>query len=440
MKKIFTAALMLLMATQLGAQSKEAQALLKSYDKAKQDIADARRAAKPATWIKYAQALTNAYSLPTNNLWIGLSSLESKVVLKDQRALSTEYQEIQGEQFEIVKYEDKDLYYNADGRLSFWIITKPLIKEVDMLDEAYKAYDKATELDTRGSSKSDIQEGLTLVANNFINDAMAAYTLGNYKDASVKFEKSFIAASHPALNVIDTTIVYYVGLTALMDQDYDRAVKFFEKCIEMDFESAGDTYANLAEAYKQMGNMEKSKELLSLGFTKFPNSQSILVALINVYLESNDDPAKVLEFIQRAQQNEPNNPSLYYAEGNVLKNLGKFEEALRMYEKSVETDPNFFFGYFQLGQAYYDRAVDIQTAASDELDDTKYMKMVEELDMMLEKAIAPFEKSFELASDQEIRSVVVEYLKNIYFRLRTKSPEYEASYEKYNQMLQGQGQ
>ena len=438
MKKFITAALMFLMALQLGAQSKEVQALIKSFDKAKLEIADAKRAAKPVTWIKYAQSLTNAYSFPTNNLWIGLSSLESKVVLKDQRALSTEQQNIQGEQFEIVKYEDKDLYYNADGRLSFWIITQPLIKDVDMLEEAYKAYEKATELDTRGSSKADIQEGLTLVANNFINDAMAAYTLGNYKDASVKFEKSFNAASHPALNVIDTTIVYYVGLTALMDQDYNRAVKFFDKCIEMDFESAGDTYANLAEAYKQMGDMEKCKELLSLGFTKYPNSQSILVALINVYLESNDDPNKVLEFIQRAQQNEPNNPSLYYAEGNVLKNLGKFEDAVRLYEKSIETDNNFFFGYFQLGQAYYDKAVDIQTAASDELDDAKYMKMVEELDLMLEKAIAPFEKSFELVTDQEIRSVVVEYLKNIYFRLRTKSPEFEASYEKYNKMLQGE--
>ena len=436
MKKILTAALMLLMALQLGAQSKEVQSLLKNYDKFKSQTQDAKRGSRPATWISYAQTLTGAYSYPTNNLWIGLSALEAKVVLKDQRALSTEFRDVQGEQYEVVKYEDKDLYYNADGKLSFWIITKPVIGGINMLDQAYQAYDKAAELDSRGSSKADIQEGLTFIANNFINDAMAAYTLGNFADASVKFEKSFIAASHPALNVVDTTIVYYVALTALMDQDLPRAVKFFDKCLEMGFESAGDTYANLAEAYKQMGDVEKSKELLSMGFTKYPDSQSILVALINTYLESNDDPNKVLEFIQLAQRNEPNNPSLYYAEGNVLKNLDKFEDAIRLYEKSIEIDPNFFFGYFQLGQAFYDKAVDIQTAASDELDDQKYMQMVEELDVMLEKAIAPFEKSFELVQDDEIRTVVVEYLKTIYYRLRTKSPEYEASYEKYNKMLE----
>lgn len=436
MKKILSAALMLLMVSQLGAQSREVESLLKDYEKNKERTENEKRSTRPGTWIDYAQAVTNAYSYPTNNLWIGLSSLESKVVMKDQRALSTEYQTIQGEQYEVVKYQDKDLYYNADGRLSFWIITEPVLKDMDMLEEAYNAYDKAAELDTRGSSKADIQEGLTFIANNYINDAMAAYTLSKYAEASVKFEKSFLAASHPALNVVDTTIVYYVGLTALMDQDYPRAVKFFEKCLEMDFYSQGDTYANLAEAYKQMGDVEKGKELLSQGFTEFPDSQSVLVALINAYLESNDNPNKVLEFIQRAQQNEPNNPSLYYAEGNVQKNLGKFEDAIRLYEKSIEIDSTFFFGFFQLGQAYYDKAVEIQTAASDELDDNKYMEMVKELDTMLQNAIAPFEKSFELVQDEEIRPVVIEYLKNIYFRLRTVSPEYEAAYNKYNDMLQ----
>ena len=436
MKKFLTAALMLLMVSQLGAQSREIESLLKEYEKNKERTENEKRSTKPGTWIDYAEAVTNAYSYPTNNLWVGLSSLESKVVLKDQRALSTEYQTIQGEQYEVVKYQDKDLYYNADGKLSFWIITEPVLKDMNMLEEAYNSYDKAAELDTRGSSKADIQEGLTFIANNYINDAMAAYTLGKYADASVKFEKSFIAASHPALNVVDTTIVYYVALTSLMDQDYPRAVKFFEKCLEMDFYSEGDTYANLAEAYKQMGDVEKGKELLSQGFTEFPDSQSILVALINAYLESNDDPNKVLEFIQRAQQNEPNNPSLFYAEGNVQKNLGNFEDAIRLYEKSIEVDSVFFFGYFQMGQAYYDKAVEIQTAASDELDDNKYMEMVKELDTMLQKAIAPFEKSFELVQDEEIRPVVIEYLKNIYFRLRTESPEFEAAYNKYNDMLQ----
>ncbi|MFY9116805.1 MAG: tetratricopeptide repeat protein [Bacteroidales bacterium] len=435
MKKLVSAALMLLLVLQLGAQPKEVQNLLKNYEKTKQQVENPKRNDKAVTWIRYAQALTKAYAYPTENLWAGLSSLEARVILKDQRALSTEHKSVQGEQYEVVRYADKELYYNTEGLLTFWVVTKPIIDEVDLLDEAFKAYKKATELDTKGSSKSEIQEGLTTIANSHINEAMASYTLGNFADASRKFENSYHAASQPALNMVDTTIVYYVALTALMDKNYERAARFFDQCIRMGYESGGDAYANLAEVHKQLGDLEKSKELLSLGFTKYPDSQSILVALINIYLESNDDPNKVLDFIHRAQENEPGNPSLYYAEGNVLKGLGKFEEAIGMYKKSIEIDPSFFFGYFQMGQSYYDKAVDIQSAAADELDDNKYLKMVEELDQMLENAIAPFEKSFELIEDEEIKLVVVEYLKNIYFRLRTKSPEYEAAYEKYNAMM-----
>ncbi len=438
MKKLLTAALMLFVTMQLGAQSKEVQSLIKSYEKMKTEISDPKKGAKPATWVKYAQVLSNAYSLPTNSLWVGLSSLEAKVVLKDQRSTGSEYQTIQGEEYEVVKYPDKDLYYNSEGKLSFWNVTDPAIKGVDMLQEAFNAYQKAAELDTKGGEKKAIQEGLVFISNNYINDAMAAYTLGDLAIASSRFEKAYLASSHPAVNKIDTNIVYYIGLTAHMAQDYNRSIVYFTKCLELGYGQNGDVYANLADAYKQLGDVEKSKEMLSEGFTKYPDSQSILVALINAYLESNDDPNKVLTFIRRAQENEPNNPSLFYAEGNVLKNLGKFDEAIALYDKSVAVDPNFFFGYFQKGQAYYDKAVEIQTAAADELDDNKYMQMVKELDATLTNAIAPFESCLAVVQDKEIKTVVIEYLKNIFFRLRTNGPEYEANYEKYNKLFLGE--
>lgn len=439
MKKIFTLALLVLFALQVNAQSKEAQAIQKNYEKAKGDITDAKKSTNPAVWTKYAKVLTDAYALPTNSLWVGLSSLEAKVVLKDQRALSSEFQTIQGEEYEVVKYADKNLYYNPEGKLSFWEITNPVIKDVDLLQEAYTSYVKATDLDNKGSQKKAIQEGLTLISQNYVNDAMAAYSLGQFEKASKAFENSYLCVSHPAVGAIDTTIVYYIGLTAHMSSDYPRSIEFFQKCLDMGYASEGDAYANMADAYKQLGDLEKSKQLLTEGFTKFPNSQSILVALINAYIESNDDPNKVLEFIHRAQENEPNNPSLYYAEGNVLKNLGKFDEAITLYDKSVETDPSFFFGFFQKGQAYYDKAVEIQTAANDELDDAKYLKLIEDLDATLEMAIDPFEKCMPLVDDPEIKGVVIEYLKNIYFRLRGKNADYEANYNKYNQLFQGEG-
>ena len=48
--------------------------------------------------------------------------------------------------------------------------------------------------------------------------------------------------------------------------------------------------------------------------------------------------------------------------------------------------------------------------------------------------IEPFEKCFSSTKDQEIKNVVAEYLKNIYFRFREKNAEYLAGYEKYKAM------
>jgi tetratricopeptide (TPR) repeat protein len=226
--------------------------------------------------------------------------------------------------------------------------------------------------------------------------------------------------------------MYYAGLTAFLGQDHDRAIKFFTKAIDNGYDAKGDAYSYLAEADKVKSDIEMTKEILNTGFRKYPGTQSILVSLINTYIESNDDPAKILELISAAQANEPNNATLYYAEGNVWKNMNNIEKAVESYKKSVEIDPNYYFGYFAIGAAYYDKAVDIQVKASEELDDAKYEALVKDLEKNLEAALDPFEKCYEASTDEEIKAVVAEYLKNIYFRFREKSPEYMAKFEKFN--------
>ena len=63
----------------------------------------------------------------------------------------------------------------------------------------------------------------------------------------------------------------------------------------MGYKSGGDTYANLAK-YTNSWAIWKEQNYC-LWAHQYPGSQSILVALINIYLESNDDPNKVLDFI-----------------------------------------------------------------------------------------------------------------------------------------------
>ena len=109
-----------------------------------------------------------------------------------------------------------------------------------------------------------------------------------------------------------------------------------------------------------------------------------------------------------------------------------------MFEKSTAIDPTYIYGVLNIGILYYDKAVEISEKASQEMDDAKYNVLLGELNSYLEKAISPFERSFNLTDDQEIKMAVADYLKNIYFRFRDKGADYQTAYDKYNNFVKGE--
>ena len=457
MKKILIFALMLGLVTQLNAQrpgggapqggrpaaapqsnvsNKEAETALKNYEKAKADITG-KKAQDAASWVKYGKAIVAVYDHPAKNVWVGLSALEARVILKDQRSSGSETKTINGDEYEVVHYQDKDLYYDGSGSLAFWNITKPLLPQ-DLLSEAYEAYKKAYELDTKGAQKKGITDGMTVVQNRHVANAMAANSMGNFSLSSKSFAKSILCAEHPVINQVDTVVVFYTGLTAYYAQEYDVALSYIQRALNMGFSQEGTAYSYIAECYKGLGQLEKVEPTLAEGFTKYPANQGILVSLINLYRENDKDPSQILQYIHVAQENEPNNESLFYAEGDVWKKLNNLDKAVECFRKSIEINPNYLYGHFSIGTSYYDTAADLQAKAAEELDDKKYNEMIDEMDSLLVKAIDPLEKSFSLAAtDPTIQSEIAVYLKFVYYRLQGLDEKYLPLYEKYRDIADG---
>ena len=168
---------------------------------------------------------------------------------------------------------------------------------------------------------------------------------------------------------------------------------------------------------------------------KFPQSQSILIGLINYYLESGENTNRLFELIGQAKQNEPNNVSLYYVEGNIHKQLGDFDKALAAYKECATVDPNYDFGYHGQGALLYDKAVELSEKAQNELDDAKYQALVKEYEQVLLDAIEPFEKAFEVSQNIQVKLNAAEYLKNIYYRFSSVEDKYMEGYKKYNEYV-----
>lgn len=414
------------------AQSKGVAAAKAAVEKAQAAVENPKQNTKTATWLKYGQTLVDAYNAPAGNAWVGMSAQELQVIGGGERPQSETQVEVGGQPMLKQTYANKNYYFNQAGQLAIIEVTQPVVENA--LDKAVEAFGKAAELDPKGSKNKEISAALEDINSKLTDEAYNAYSLGNMAEASKLFEKAAAAAATAPLSQIDTNSIYNAGHTAWAAQDYSRAQGFFQKCFNYGYMNKGETYAKLADVAGHLGDKATAKKLLEEGTAKFPESESLMIGLINYYMTSGENTDALFDLFRKAQANEPNNASLYYAEGNARKELGQKEEALAAYNKAIELNPNFEWGYIGKGMLLYDMAADLGDKAQSEMDDAKFMALMGEFEKTLKSAIEPFEKAYDMVDD-DLKKSIAEYLKNIFFRFRNEGGEYLEKYEKYNALL-----
>ena len=424
---------------------KSPEVIKKSVESAEAASQDLKKGAKPATWVKLAEAYMSAYTNPAGPAWVGATKQELQLIMANEQPVTVENVELAGAPYVKESYATRDHYFNQNGVLEIIKVTKPIYE--DALAKAAVAYAKANEVDPKQTKLKDITAGLDNIASRYLTEGMTAYTFGDLAGASVFFENAAETAALAPLSKIDTTALYNAGFTAWMVQNYERAKTFFEKCLEVGYyHDGGEVYAKLSDVYNKLGDKAQTVAILEKGFTQFPQSQSILIGLINYYLENNENPDRLFELIAMAKANEPSNASLYYVEGNIYNELRQatedeakaaeyLEKAVAAYDACEGVNPAYEFGHIGKGIMFYNIAIEIQDQAANELDDKKYMALVEKFEETLLKSLEPFEKAFAVSADNGLKVNIAEYLKNIYYRFISKGADYEAGYKKYDEIV-----
>ena len=425
--------------TAANAQSvKSISAATSALEKAKAETENPKKSDKFATWIKYGQALMNAETAPAGNGWIGASQQELQLVLNGEKTRASETVVLGGQQYQKDVYDTRNYYYVGQGptaQLMMIEITRPILENA--LPMAAEAYAKAASLDAKGSKNKEIKTALETINGKLVEKAYTAYTLGKMAKASELFEAAATAAAYAPLCVLDTNSIYNAGFTAWAAGNNDRAKTLFSKCLDAGYYSTdGEVFAKLADIANKEGNEAKGAEYLEEGFKKFPQSQSILVGLINYYLTSNGSTDRLFELLDMAKKNEPTNASLYYVEGNICEKLGMTDKAIAAYNKCSEIDPNYAFGYIGEGILWYNLALKYQEEAQNEMDFKKYDVLEAKFVESLKNCIAPFEKALGMVSDKSTKVGIAEYLKNACFRFR-EEPGYADKYATYKAIVDG---
>ncbi len=408
---------------------KSEEAIKKAVANAQAACENPKKAEKPATWLTLAAINMEAYTTAQGQGWLGGNKQEISMVT-GMKPVESLVETLGDVQYSVDVFPTAKYYYDPNGTLQIIDVTKPIIENA--LQNALDAYRKAAELDVKNSKIKEITEGIEKIASNYQSEAMNEYYKGNYKGASECFAAAAAAVEGKPIERVDSASIYNSGQTAFYAGDYEATKTTMSRCIEIGYLAGGDVYAKLADSYKAQKDTLGTKKVLEEGFAKCPENQGILIGLINLYLDTKDDPEKLFALLEKAKQNEPNNASLYYVEGNIRKQLGQVDKAVEAYDQCVVVNPEYEFGYIGKGLLYWEEAAKIQSEAENEFDDRKYEILVQKFETACLNAAEPFGKAFELTQDNQIKLSLSDYLKNIYFRFRDKGAEYEAAYNKYN--------
>jgi len=287
------------------------------------------------------------------------------------------------------------------------------------LGTALESFQKAISLDDKGGINNSVKINLTLLINDFTDQAINAFNDNNYDLALTSFENILAIEKMPLMQenpaTVDTAIIFNAGLAAYNAEKYDKAISYYKEAAKYEY-SGSRTYELIAASYTSQQDTANALLTLQEGFEKYPESSSILVQMINIYMTANktDDAMKYLEL---AIEQDPNNASFYFAKGALNDKLGNTANAVAAYEKALEIKDDYFDAYYNLGAIYYNLGVkqlDIANAVPTN-QAAKYEEEKSKADDEFKKAIPYMEKASEVNPED---TYSLESLKQLYYRLK----------------------
>lgn len=288
------------------------------------------------------------------------------------------------------------------------------------LQTSLESFKKALELDEKGRNANGVKINLTLLISDFTDQAVNAFNDNNYELALKSFESILDIESMPVMQeagqaAVDTVIIFNAGLAAYNAEKYDDAIKYYKEAAKYDYNGAR-TYELIASSYTSKQDTASALLTLQEGFEKYPENSSILVLMINIYLNANkvDDAMKYLEL---AIKQDPENGSFHFAQGSLYDKLGETEKAIKAYEKAIELKEDYFDAYYNLGAIYYNQGVkqvEVANAVPTNQPD-KYEEEKNKADEEFKKAIPYMEKASEINAEDTFS---LESLKTLYYRLK----------------------
>jgi tetratricopeptide (TPR) repeat protein len=252
-------------------------------------------------------------------------------------------------------------------------------KEEDLLT-ASNAFRKVIEIESSGRQRhtKQAEEQIQGLLVRLVNSAIQDQNAQRYSAASKKLYAGY------NISKVDTVYLYFAATNAMSAQEYDNAMKYYEKLIDLGYtgiekeyiatdKETGEIVAfgnkeeqnlmmisgayirpqqrmsdsrkpiilrDLGLIYIEKGKVEQAKQLIADARKADPNDIDLIRAEANIALQM-DDMKTYNQLMQKVVASDPDNPELFYNLGVSAANIGDLENARKYYNKALELNPNF---------------------------------------------------------------------------------------------------
>jgi len=298
--------------------------------------------------------------------------------------------------------ESPDTWY-IRGKVYLALYEKKPEKNKTALKESVISYKKCLEFfekESGGKGKEyenmiDIKESVAQLEFNLKDEAEKNLGAKNYA-VSLEFYETYLElCSISILNRTDSAIIYKCGIISKNSGNADKAITFFDKCIEMKYLNSMP-YQQKAICQMLSNNTKGQIETLKTGIEKNPaTSVSLINELMINYMKINK-LKDFTSFLAELENKYTSQPAMLALIGYSYTQIGKQDKGNELIKKAYQYNQESFETNFFMGEMYYQQAIQA-TSEADKLEDSKESEKNQKLlqaQNIFKQSLPHFEKAY----------------------------------------------
>jgi tetratricopeptide (TPR) repeat protein len=298
----------------------------------------------------------------------------------------------------------------------------------EYLVKAIDAFAKAALLDEQPDEKGkvnpkytkELKRNLETYHKYLINEGYNNYQLDNFEKAVELWAKFVEVPSYPIMKssglekdtVYNEMKFYSVDAANRVPKLKPVAIRYMEELKNAGYKEQ-NMYQWLYDEYKIAEDTVKFLKTLQDGLKRFPTDMYLMGNLINYYIYTNKLDEAVV-YLDNAIKSAPQSAQYYAVKGNLMLNKKDYDNAIALFTKAAELEPDNVTAQAGLGLVYVTRADEMNDKASSIKDNKKYEEERVRAKAEFEKSIPYLEKARQL-NPSDVDNLRV--LRAVYLRL-----------------------